>query len=96
MVSIFTENLWLANPTTLIWYSELSRFVDLWHRWLDESIPVEVIEEMNHTEERLYPFYKELEDQIVILKLELTGKSVKDNKNDIKKTFCSKNDFGSK
>lgn len=73
MVSIFSENLWLANPSTRNWYFELSRFVDLWHRWLDESIPVEVIQELNHSEERLNPFYQELEDQISLLQSELSG-----------------------
>jgi len=75
METIFSENLWLANPSTIIWYSEFNRFVDLWHRWLDESIPTEVIQEMNHTEERLLPFYKELEVQIEVLRSELSGKS---------------------
>lgn len=38
MVKIFSDNYWLAEPETRKWYSELSEFVDLWHRWLDEKI----------------------------------------------------------
>jgi len=74
MVSIFTKNFWLANSSTRKWYSELSRFVDLWHRWLEESIPVEVIQEMDHTGERLEPFYQDLENQLEELQKELSNK----------------------
>lgn len=74
MISIFTENYYLAELETKNWYSELSRFVELWHRWLDESIPVEVIKELDHTEERLKPFYEDLETQILKLQKELSGK----------------------
>ena len=79
MVSIFSENLWLTNPSTRNWYTELSRFVDLWLRWLDNSIPEEVILELNHTEEKLLPFYQELDAQLCLLQTELSGKS--SNKN---------------
>ena len=74
MLLIFTENYWLANSTTKQWYSELSRFVDLWHRWLDDSIPVEIIKEMDHTEERLKPFYEDLGNQLETLQKEFSGK----------------------
>jgi hypothetical protein len=73
MVSIFTQNLQLAESTTREWYSELYRFVDLWHRWLDESIPVEVIQEMDHTERRLEPFYQDLENHLEGLRQQLAG-----------------------
>ena len=74
MVSMFTQNFWLAESTTRKWYSELYGFVDLWHRWLDESIPAEVIEEMDHTEERLETFYQDLEHQLEGLRKELAGR----------------------
>jgi hypothetical protein len=74
MVSIFTKNLWLVNSTTRKWYSELSVFVDLWHRWLEKSIPAEVIQKMNHTEKRLKPFYQDIENQLEKLQKELSYK----------------------
>ena len=74
MVSVFTENSWLANSSTKKWYSELSRFVDLWHRWLEDSIPAKVLQEISHTEERLRPFYQDLENQQERLQKELSGK----------------------
>lgn len=74
MVTIFTENYWLAEPETTEWYSELLRFVDLWHRWLDQTIPAEVIKEMKNTETRLMPFYENLEATLENLKKKLVGK----------------------
>lgn len=73
MVLIFTEKYSLANSSTRKWYSELSNFVELWHRWLDKSIPAEVIEDMSHSEERLKPFYDDLESQIENLQKKLSG-----------------------
>jgi hypothetical protein len=74
MVSIFSENYWLAEPETRKWYSELSRFVDLWHRWLDKTIPSEVIQEMDHTEARLKPLYENLDVSLEKLQNTLIGK----------------------
>jgi len=74
MLSIFSENYYLTESVTKTWHSELTRFVELWHRWLNESIPVEVIKELDHTEERLKPFYEDLETQILKLQKKLSGK----------------------
>ena len=74
MAMIFSENYWLAEPETRKWYSELSMFVDLWHRWLDETIPSEVIRDMNHTEERLKPPYENLNTSLEKLQKILVGK----------------------
>jgi hypothetical protein len=74
MVEIFSENYWLAEPETREWYSELSRFVDLWHRWLENTIPPEVIQEMDHTEARLKPFYENLNISLEELQKRFVGK----------------------
>jgi hypothetical protein len=73
MLSIFTEKYWLANPSTRKWFSELSAFVDLWHRWLDESIPADVVREIGHNEDQLKPFYEDLESYIDVLQKRLSG-----------------------
>jgi hypothetical protein len=72
MLSIFTQKYWLAFPSTRQWYSQLNTFVDLWNRWLDRSIPTEVIQKMDHTEENLKPFYEDLEKQLKELHMKLT------------------------
>jgi hypothetical protein len=64
MLKIFTENYWLAEESTKAYYSELCRYVEIWHRWLDGSLPSEVLQEIEHGEDRLKPFYKDLDDQL--------------------------------
>ena len=72
MLSRFGENYWLAEPETRKWYSELCEFVELWERWMASSIPAKVIEKLDHSEEGLRPFYRELEDRIDILRSKLS------------------------
>lgn len=71
MLQVFREHYYLAEPETAKWYAELSDFVDLWNRWLAESIPREVIQKLGHTEERLKGFYTELEQRHDILRQRL-------------------------
>jgi hypothetical protein len=62
MLTIFRENMWLAEPETVEYFKELLEFIDIWDRWLDRSMPVEVWEKLNHTEKKLKPLYKNLEE----------------------------------
>ncbi|MCP4539475.1 MAG: hypothetical protein GY832_20245 [Chloroflexi bacterium] len=73
MVHLFTEKYGLANSSTREWYTSFSEFVELWHRWLDESIAADVIAKMNHSEEKLKPFYIDLENQLDELQKILYG-----------------------
>jgi hypothetical protein len=68
MLKVFTENLWLAEPETRQFYPELSRFVDIWDRWLAKSIPADVLRLIDHKEARLYNFYAHLEKIVDFLK----------------------------
>jgi len=63
MLSIFRDNLWLAEPETRLHFDELLKFVDIWERWLSRSIPIEVVRSLGHTEARLKTFYEHLEDK---------------------------------
>ena len=60
LVALFRENYWLSEPATREYYSGILEFVDLWERWVDKSLPVEVLRRLGHTEERLQPFYEHL------------------------------------
>lgn len=64
MVNLFTQKYWLANESTKQWYNELIRFVEIWHRWLLKSIPTESLQDLDHKESRLHPFYKNLEEEL--------------------------------
>ena len=72
MLSTFSANYWLAEPETRKWFTELCEFVELWERWLSTAIPADVIEKLDHREEKLYPFYEELEKRMDILRKTLS------------------------
>jgi hypothetical protein len=60
MVTLFRENYWLAEPMTREYYTNVLEFVDLWERWVKKALPVEVLERLEHTEDKLNPFYEHL------------------------------------
>ncbi len=62
MAKLFRENLWLAEPDTRSHYESLIEFVEIWNMWLAKSIPGEVVERLNHSEEKLKPFYQHLQE----------------------------------
>jgi len=61
MVELFREKLWLAEQDTRTHYPTLVEFVDVWDRWLEKSIPPEVINRIGHGEAKLAPFYEHLQ-----------------------------------
>jgi hypothetical protein len=61
MVNVFVDNMWLAERQTKTYFRSLLEFVELWERWLDKSIPPEVIIALKHGEESLHPFYNHLQ-----------------------------------
>lgn len=63
MAELFRDKLWLAEEETRKYYPMLIEFVDVWDRWLSKSIPPEVIERIEHGEEKLHPFYDHLQAQ---------------------------------
>ena len=54
--------MWLAEPETVEYFKELLEFIDIWDRWLARSMPVEVWKKLDHPEEKLKPFYNNLEE----------------------------------
>lgn len=63
LAKLFRENLWLADPDTREHYKRLIEFVEVWDRWLAKSIPTEVIERLEHSEENLKSFYEHLQQR---------------------------------
>jgi len=39
----------------------LTEFVEIWKRYLNGSLPMEVVTEIEHSEENLKPFYADLQ-----------------------------------
>ena len=61
MVELFREYYWLAEPETRAFYGDLLEHVEVWNRWIDKALPVEVLKRLEHGEDRLTPFYEHIE-----------------------------------
>jgi hypothetical protein len=46
MISVFREKMWLADPETRKFFSELVEFVDVWDKILDNHLPRAVAPEI--------------------------------------------------
>lgn len=60
MITIFTSRIHLADASTRAYLAELIDFPEVWDRWLDESLPKEILARLDHSERRLFPFYEDL------------------------------------
>jgi hypothetical protein len=67
MVGLFISKMHLAEPATRGHLSELINFVEVWDRWMDGSLPKEILPRLDHSEKRLYPLYEDLEKQFAAL-----------------------------
>lgn len=68
MLSVFTDNLYLADEETKKYLIDFSEFVEIWDRWQKKAIMAEVIKKINHTEDKLKPFYEHLDKKTAELK----------------------------
>jgi hypothetical protein len=66
-LEIFTSKFWLSEDSTRPHYEELYRFIEIWRRYLDGSLPMDALSELDHSEERLKPFYNEIEKNMIEL-----------------------------
>ena len=71
MLELYLSNKWLAEKSTLGFNYELVEFVEFWNRYYAGSLPLEVLEEIEHSEEKLKPFYKDLQDNFEKLRVKL-------------------------
>ena len=60
MVELFTFKMHFAEFSTVQHFAARLEFVEIWNRWLDKSLPAEVLAQLNHSEEKVYPFYEDL------------------------------------
>jgi hypothetical protein len=71
MLSLFTERYHLAASDTRAFYQPFLEFVEIWNRWLAQSLPREVLAKLSHREEGLHPFYDHLESRMEKLQGEI-------------------------
>jgi ABC-type phosphate transport system auxiliary subunit len=76
MLSIFRDNLWLAEPETRRFFKTLLEFVDIWERWIGGNLVPEILSGLDHSESKLQPFYDHLERKHDELRARLSGGSV--------------------
>lgn len=61
MVELFRDYYWLVELETRVFYIDLLEFVEVWNRWNDQALPVEVLERLGHGESKLVSFYAHIE-----------------------------------
>ncbi len=71
MVQRLMEKMHLAEFSTISYLQELIDFVEIWNRWLAESLPAEIVDRLGHSEENLYPFYGDVALHFAELQMEL-------------------------
>jgi len=71
MIETFRDKMWLADYRTRPYFSVLIRFVQIWERSLNKTIPAETQQRLGMTENSLDRFYLHVEDMIEQLQAEL-------------------------
>jgi hypothetical protein len=74
MAEFFASKMHLAEPSTISYFPALLEFVEVWTRWLDGSLPVEVLGQLGHSESTLFPFYENLLQNFTRMHRELCEK----------------------
>ncbi|MCH7974245.1 MAG: hypothetical protein IH949_10220 [Bacteroidetes bacterium] len=68
MHKIFTDNYWLAEESTKDYYKDLSRYVDVWERYQNKSIPRQVLIKLKGDESLLISFKTDIKNNLEKLK----------------------------
>ncbi len=76
MLEIIQNNMWLAEKSTLKHFPKLIEFVDLWDRFLKETLPGEVVQALDHSEKSLYPLYEDLQHRHDELRAKLSEEKI--------------------
>lgn len=75
MLDLFTEKYWLADEGTRAYYQEFLEFVEIWERYLAETLPTDVLLKIEHSEEKVFPFYERVEQILSELHEEINTKN---------------------
>ena len=63
MLDCFRKNYWLADEETRSFYPTLLQYVEVWNRNLNDALPYEVWQGLDHKESHLAAFYEHLESK---------------------------------
>jgi hypothetical protein len=71
MLALFTERYHLASVDTRAFYPLFLEYVEIWNMWLAKSLSDDVPTKLGHSEEKVKPLYKHLEDKMQQLQDEI-------------------------
>lgn len=64
MVDLFTDKMWLAEPSTRQHFGTLVEFVEIWNRYLGGGIAKEAIPLLDQREDKVKPLYADIADHV--------------------------------
>jgi hypothetical protein len=64
MVDLFTEKMWLAEPSTRQHFQTLVEFVEIWNRYLGGGIAPEALATLGHDENKVKPLYEDVAEHV--------------------------------
>ncbi|MGC2272525.1 MAG: hypothetical protein WA539_11125 [Candidatus Sulfotelmatobacter sp.] len=73
MLEHFMSNMGYAEASTIAHYPAFVEFVEIWNRFLGNSLPREVAEKLSQAEKTLYPLYDDIEKHARRLCAKLNG-----------------------
>lgn len=71
MLEHYSTHMWLAEKSTLTHYAALTEFVEIWNRFLEGSLPLEILKSVDHSESALFALYTDLQNNFDRLSDEL-------------------------
>jgi hypothetical protein len=71
MIDVFREKMWLAQPETREFFSQLVEYVDVWDKIIARKLPHSIASSVGHTERNLHPFYRHLQEMHDRLRMEV-------------------------
>jgi hypothetical protein len=73
MLEHFSSHMGLAEPSTLEHYPAFVEYVEIWNRFLRDSLPSGVANKLDHKETTLYPLYEDIQNNFNKLRAELNS-----------------------
>lgn len=74
ILDLFTDKYWLADEDTRVYYQGFLEFIEIWERYLSETLPNDVILKLGHSESNVLPFYEHVEQKLSALQEEINAK----------------------
>lgn len=67
MVNLFTDKMWLTEPSTRRHFQTLVEYVEIWNRYFADAIPKQATPLLDHREDKVKPLYEDVANHFEIL-----------------------------